>query len=309
VVEHQVEWPKADERALWQAWSEDRSEAAVEELWRRCQRIGVAVARRTLQGVADVDQEAPGLVDEVFVKALRTYDPERAAAGADRPFRGWFLRLVRTASIDQRRKRARDHLIDEPDAHVDHTPQPVDARLDIERIVAHLEAWNRAEGLAEDWPVLLAWLQCRHDGIRVPWKTLAAEHPVVAPADIPFQTGSALLPANEPAVHAALRKLDLCPRLVLDVLGGRMASEPSHLAGARGEAVEDALRHGMKRRRVSSPRGPVERVSVSGGSVTGARASFDVRSGGHRSPDSLRMRVEKVILGKVLALYREEEGR
>ncbi len=290
------------EAQLWQAWAESRDDDAAAELWRRSQRVALAVARRCLGQTSDPAQEAPGIVDEAFVRALRTFAPERATTRTEKPFRAWFLRLVRSAAIDRRRKLAREVSATEEldgcaasDAHLD---DYVDAR----RLVARLREWNDTEGLEEDWPVLVAWLQCRHDGVRVPWKQLAEAHPVTAPPDVRFALGQAHVSASDIAMGVASRKLSLCPRLQLSVAGGHERPELAVVSAARRDNVMHGLRERLPARRVPGQAAPAQRVLPLPESVDGPRATFGVLSGGLRTCDALRMRVEKVILGRLLAV-------
>lgn len=291
---------EATEATLWTRWATTRDDDAAGLLWQRYQRVSVAVAVRVLRGVTDAHSEAPGIADEAFMRALHSYDPTRAPAGADKPFRSWYLRITRTAALDERRKRTRDDLDDHPEQPSVNPGPALEASIDAHRLVARLRAWNQEHGLAEDWPVLEAWLEARHDGIRVPWKALARAHPVLPPDDIDFAPGSSLLAANDPYMHHAVRKLDLCPTLEVGVQGGHTAPEPDGLATARAQVVVDSLQHSVRVRRARRPTGPVDRIRPRGEPpTTGPRATFTVEAGGTRSPDALRMRVEKVILGKL----------
>jgi len=300
--------PDADEQALWRAWCVHRSDDAVSELWRRYQRVGVAIAAKALHGVDDATNEAPGIVDEAFVRALGSFDTDKASRHTAKPFRAWFLRLVRSAALDERRRRAREDVCEAPLAQADLPGPALEARIDVRRLVGQLRTWNQDHGLEEDWPVLVAWLQCRHDGARVPWKRLAEEHVVRAPDSVAFSPGSTLLAANDPRLQLASRKLRLCPRMCVSAQGTHTRAEPDAVAIARAKVVVDALREEVRPRRASRPGGTVERITAHPQpSMGGSSVRFEVVAGGRRTPDALRMRVEKVILGKLLALVRGGE--
>ncbi len=293
----------AEEAELWARWAHDREDAAAEELWRRSQRLAVAVAARALGGLSNPWERARGIVDEAFVRALGSFDPARAPAASAQPFRAWFLRLVRSAVVDHRRRAAREvELVDLPVA-AQECPQPApEVGIDAARLVRQLERLNAEQGLAEDWPVLVAWLQCRHDGVRVPWKSLAAAHPVQPPDDLRFAPGAASLPEGAPGLAAAARKLALCPRLCLAADGSSAPPEGPELGPARAEGVVEALVAWLRVRRVHHGGVAMERLVVGGAERGHRRVRFRVEAGAQRSPDALRMRVEKVILGKLLAL-------
>lgn len=294
---------ESSELELWQDWAEHRSDSAAEELWRRTQGLAVAVASRSLRALTNPRERARELVDDAFVRALRSFAPERASPHTTRPFRAWFLRLVRSAAIDQLRRTAREPQLAELALHSqpDAAPAP-DARIDAERIVAWLEHWNRTEGLEEDWPVLVAWLQCRHDGVRVPWKELAEAHPVRPPPELRFAPGAAVADPEDPALVLARHKLRLCPRLSMAADGASAAPESPELGGQRAGWVVRLLRESLVVKRVR--RGGESRPRVVPGQAERGqrRVRFRLTSGAQRTADALRMRVEKVILGKVLRL-------
>lgn len=303
VLNAAVPLAECSELELWQDWAEHRSDSAAEELWRRTQGLAVAVATRSLRALTNPRERARELVDEAFVRALRSFAPDRASTLTTQPFRAWFLRLVRSAAVDVLRRSAREPQLVDVSLHTQPAAAPApDARIDAERIVARLQSWNRTEGLEEDWPVLVAWLQCRHDGVRVPWKTLAAQHPVRPPPDLLFEPGAAAAAPEAHALVLARHKLQLCPRLSMAADGASAAPEAPDLGNRRAAWVVRVLAETLAVRRVRRGDTSQDRVVVGRVDRGGRRVCFRLTGGAQRTADALRMRVEKVILGKVLRI-------
>ena len=301
--------PELDERLLLERWLEDQDPAAAEALWRRHQRLAVALAMRVLRSAPAPLDEAREVADERFVHALRTYAPDRASRSAA-PFRAWYLTLVRNAAIDRARALARhSRLGDAPEPSVDPRPALHDA-MAMGAVLPRIRRWILTHYLPGDLALFEAWMQYQRDGQRVPWASLTPHHPVDLPDPVRFAPGGAE-PLDEAAIRSAERTLRLHPRVQVRLCGSATPDEDPALAQRRLDRVLAALSATLDPRTTRDPAtgASVDRL-VGGTRLQSAppRVDFDVTIGRIRSADALRMRVTKVLLPGVRALLRRPPG-
>ena len=297
-----------DERALLRAWLEGGDEDAVAALWDANQRTAVAVASRLLRRAPVPAEEARDVADEAFLRALEAYDPARVRGRTERPFRALYLTIARNLAVDRARRLGREVPLDEADEPAQDPTAQLGDGIDVRAVLPRLRERILERYLPDDWALLERWMAYRRDGARVPWKTLAAEFPVTIDAHVAFAPGAAH-PLDEAPVDAAARVLNACPQAHADVVGSRAPDEEPALAARRATVVARAVEQRLERRvshdrrtGVSAPRLQV-RVDEAGDQPG---VHFEVTRGRLRSPDALRMRVEKVLLGHARALLHEE---
>ena len=144
-------------------------------------------------------------------------------------------------------------------------------------------------------------------GQRVPWAALAPRLPVDIDAVVPFAPGSAA-PTDDAGLTLAARTLRLCPKTQVRVRGTATPAEPPGLAERRLQAVLAALQDDLDPHTTRHPDTGASLPRLVGDARVCAgppRVEFDVTVGRIRTPDALRMRVNKVLLPGVRALLSE----
>jgi DNA-directed RNA polymerase specialized sigma24 family protein len=297
-----------DESALVRRWLDHRDQRAAEILWRRHQRIAVAIAARILGEAPAPVEEARGLADEIFVKALGTWDPNRSA-DSPRPFRVWYLSLVRNAAIDRQRRLGR---LVFPAEAPEAAENPIDQMHDtiaLRAALPRIRAWILEHYLPQDLALVEVWMAHQSEGSRVAWTDLAKRFPIDVSEVVRFPPSSDQ-PMDEDAIAAVARTLRLCPRIQLRVQGTATPQEPSDLAEQRAAAVCRALEDGLAPQTTRDPEtgASVARLIAAATSDPGPpREEFEVTVGRLRTPQALRMRVTAVLLPKIAAVARGED--
>ena len=264
---------------LHRRWWALHDQHAVSELWRRHQRVAVHVASRLLHTSPDAAPLALGVCDEAFVKALRTFQPGRAAA-TDRPFRAWFLHLTRSAAIDLARRR-RVQTEPETETAVWHDPSE---QLVTQQQLASARAWVLQHFLPSDWTAI----ELSAEGWS--WQDIAQRSQVTLPEEIAFQSGSEELTQRRDLV-VVQRTLQMCPRLVLRVIGTQMPSGRDARPGLgllRAKVVAEVL--------CGPTPSLARRLEALGTEDRGEpRVRFEVVSGGLRTAAAQRVRVQTIL--------------
>ncbi|MFT4978230.1 MAG: DNA-directed RNA polymerase specialized sigma24 family protein [Myxococcota bacterium] len=284
-----------DELELVARWRASRDQAAAEHLWRRHQRLAVAVAARILSGCPSPIQEGREICDDCFVRALDTFSADRAAG--TRPFRSWLLSLVRNAAIDRRRRLVRLTL---PETLPELSDDPQDrlaSAVDLRTLLPQLRAFLREQYLPADLAIFEHWIRHRRSGDPVPWKELAAQHVVSVDEVIPFPPNSTT-PEAGTDLSLVRRTLSVCPRLQLRIIGYADPDESPQLATDRADKICRVLQDGLRPTRL--PGGAPRLLQDTGTDDGPGRVEFEVEQGATYTADGLRMRVEKVLLPRAL---------
>lgn len=295
------------EGALLSAWFDHRDEGAAEQLWRRYQRLAVAVGARILRGRPGALDEARGLADEMFVRALHRWDRERAAENST-PFRSFYVTLVKNAALDQARRLRPVRLVDEvPDPGADPRAAlhgAITLRASLPRVREFLER----EFLPGDVALFERWLEETADGGRIPWTAWAREFPVRVDEVVRFDLQDAS-PPEASELEVVARTLTLCPKIQLVVRGTASPEEDAALASQRAAAVVAALQGGLNPRTTRDEVGAsVPRLVARAASERGTpRVDFEVTLGATRTAAALRMRVTAVLLPAVRAVFEESK--
>jgi DNA-directed RNA polymerase specialized sigma24 family protein len=288
--------PESEERALLRRYLEGADAEAAGALWRRHRPAAVALAARALAGLTDADQEAAELSDEVFIRCLRSFSWAQAAE-VEQPFRALFLASVRNAAIDRRRQLLRRAALRAGLPAREPEPAEAEAGAEARQLAERLRAFVAARYLPSDWILVRAWMAARSAGEPVAWGELVELAAVEVPGELLFEPGQAAPPPEAPLLQLAARTLDALPSVLLELLGEALPDEPPGLALARAEACRAQIEA-----RSAPGRRPHPRLSARAEpSPRRARLRVEVRGGARRAPDTLRMRVEKVILPRFVA--------
>jgi DNA-directed RNA polymerase specialized sigma24 family protein len=280
-------------------WLHDRDPEAAAGLWRLHRPLAVAIAARGLAGLTDEQQEAEELADELFLRCLAAFDPEQAAE-VGQPLRAYYLRAVRNAVIDRRRRLSREGGAPVPAQAAGPGPDP-QLHAQARQVADQLQAFVEACFLPSDLELVRAWMEARAAGEPVPWAEVAARVPVTVPGELRYPTGQATPPPDAPLLHLTARTLDALPTVQLVILGEAGPDELAMLATARADAGRAAVER-LSQRRTTGPHPRLRTAAAA--QRTRARLRVEVESGGQRSADAVRMRVEKVILPRFVAQLR-----
>lgn len=296
------------EAALLAAWFERRDEPAAEELWRRYQRLAVAIGARILRGTSAPLDEARGIADEMFVRALGRWDAERAAP-SEAPFRSFYVTLVKHAALDRARRRERVHVVAEaPDVGADPRDQ-LHAAITLRESLPRMREALARRFLPQDVALFERWLAEQSEGGRIPWTAWAEEFPVEVEEVIGFALHQAEV-EHVRELEPIARALRLCPKVQVAVRGTATPEEEAELADQRAAAVIRALTEDLDPRTTRTPDGTsvprlIPRAEVDAGPP---RVDFEVTVGRTRTPAALRMRVTSVLLPAARAVFEADAG-
>jgi len=287
-------------------WREQGDDSAIAALWNAYQRTAVYVAARILVRLPNGDEDARDIADEAFLRALDTFDLDKAGA-TGKPFRAFYMLIARRQALDLLRKRKREVYPVEmpegeaPPAHEEPELPPLENR----EVIPRLRKFVLENYLASDWTLFEVWMRYQRDGKRVPWKSIAADHPVELHDVVPFAAGSVDLPEQTDAIDAVVHTMNVCNSIHVEVAGSAAGDEDPALAARRADVVRRAVEARLKQRTTTDRKSRVteDRVRVAEAPRTGGtHVEFDVVRGRIRSPDALRMRIQKVILEKAREL-------
>jgi DNA-directed RNA polymerase specialized sigma24 family protein len=290
--------PKA-EAPLLARWLHDRDPEAAAGLWRLHRPLAVAIAARGLAGLTDEHQEAEELADELFLRCLAAFDPVQAAPVAQ-PLRAYYLRAVRNAVIDRRRRLLREGGAPLP-AQASAPGGDPDLHAQAHQIAAQLRTFVEAAFLPSDLELVQAWMRSRAAGEPVPWAEVAVQVPVTVPGELAFAPGQTTPPPDAPLLQLTARTLDALPTVHLLILGEAGRDELATLAVTRAEAGRAEVER-LSQRRAAGPHPRLRAVASE--HRARPRLRVEVEAGGQRTPDAVRMRVEKVILPRFVAQLR-----
>lgn len=298
----------ASESALLERWFQVRDERAAEQLWRRYQRLAVAIGARILRSRPSPLEEARGLADEMFVRALRRWDPERTGGG-DAPFRSFYVTLVKNAALDEARRKSPVRLVEEvPDVGSD-PRDAIEAAITLRSSLPRVREVMASRFLPQDVALFERWLAERSEGARIPWTAWTEEFPVEVASVVGFAHHDASL-VDPAELKPVARTLKLCPKVQLAVRGIATPGEDAQLADRRAAAVVRALQEDLDPRTTRDAEGGsvprlVSRAEVGAGPP---RVDFEVTLGRLRTPAALRMRVTSVLLPAARAAFDGEQA-
>jgi DNA-directed RNA polymerase specialized sigma24 family protein len=286
----------AAERALLQRWLDGADAEAAGALWRRHRPAALALAARALAGLTDAHQDAAELCDEAFVRCLRSFSWDQAAE-VEQPFRALYFAAVRNAAIDRRRKLQRRAALQAARTEPEADPTEPEAQAQAHQLAERLRDFVAARYLPSDWTLVRAWMAARAAGEAVPWAELVESAVVEVPGALLLPPGAVAPPADAPLLQLAARTVDALPNVLLEILGEARPEEPAALALARAEAGRALIEA-----QAAPGRRPHPRLSARAAPTDPrARLRVAVLGGARRTPDALRMRVEKVILPRFVA--------